>query len=118
MGSESLNRSSSVVEAIRNEIDNERIRKEIVAERVARKQMLELEVRRELMMEREIAMFGGDRFASFFKNQVDSMLFKEKMGMGISVVSTQDMDHISETPFCHRAVEPNISILNQSPKSR
>ncbi|KAH0745914.1 hypothetical protein KY285_007571 [Solanum tuberosum] len=117
MGSESLNRSSNVVEAIRNEIDNERIRKEIIAEKVARKQMLELEVMRELMMKREIAMFEGDRFASCFKNQADSMLFKEKMGMGISVVSTQDIDHISETHFCHRVVEPNISTFNQSPKA-
>ncbi|KAH0714751.1 hypothetical protein KY284_007656 [Solanum tuberosum] len=113
----SLNRSNIVVEAIWNENNNESIRKEIVTEKVARKQMLELEVRRELMMEREIAMFGGDRFASFFKNQADSMLFKEKMGMGISVVSRHDMDHISETPFCHRAVEPNISTFNQSPKA-
>ncbi|XP_049342919.1 uncharacterized protein LOC125807245 [Solanum verrucosum] len=80
--------------------------------------MLELEVRRELMMEREIAMFGGDRFDSFFMNQVDSMLFKEKMRMGISVVSRHDMDHISETRFRHRAVEPNISTLNQSPKAK
>ncbi|KAH0677046.1 hypothetical protein KY290_026810 [Solanum tuberosum] len=112
----SLNRSSNVVEAIRNEIDKERIRKEIIAEEVARKQMLELEVRRELMMEREIAMFGEDRFASFFKNQADSVLFKEKIGMGISVVSRHDMDHFSEVPFCHRVVEPIISTVNQSPK--
>ncbi|KAG5581285.1 hypothetical protein H5410_051912 [Solanum commersonii] len=79
--------------------------------------MLELKVRREIMMEREIAMFRGDRFASFFKNQADSMSFKEKLGMGISAVSRHDMDHISETPFRHRAVEPNISTLNQSPKA-
>ncbi|WMV51112.1 hypothetical protein MTR67_044497 [Solanum verrucosum] len=68
------------------------------------------------MMERKIAMFGGDRFSSFFKNQADSMLFKEKMGMGVSTLSRHDMDHISETSFRHRAVEPNISTLNQSPK--
>uniref|UniRef100_M1DCJ2 U1-type domain-containing protein n=1 Tax=Solanum tuberosum TaxID=4113 RepID=M1DCJ2_SOLTU len=114
---ESLNRSNNVVEAIGSDIDKERIRKEIIAEEVARKQMLELEVRRLLIMEREIAMFGGDRFASFFMNQADSMLFKENMRMGISVVSRYDMDHILETPFRHRAVEPNISTLNQSPKA-
>jgi len=45
------------------------------------------------------------------------MLFKENMRMGISVVSRYDMDHILETPFRHRAVEPNISTLNQSPKA-
>ncbi|KAG5628681.1 hypothetical protein H5410_000398 [Solanum commersonii] len=57
--------------------------------------MLELEVRRELMMEREIAIScGGDRFA-------EPMLFKEKMGMGVSAVSRH---------------ESNISTLNQSPK--
>ncbi|KAG5581269.1 hypothetical protein H5410_051896 [Solanum commersonii] len=69
------------------------------------------------MMEREIAMFGGDKFASFFMNQANSMLFKEKIRMGISAVSRHDMDHISKTPFQHRAVEPNISTLNQSPKA-
>ncbi|KAH0643614.1 hypothetical protein KY290_035090 [Solanum tuberosum] len=116
MDPESLNRSSNAVEVVRNEIDKERIRKEIIAEEVTQKQMLELEVRRELMMEREKTMFGGDRFASFFKNQADSMLFKEKMGMGVSTLSRHGMDHISETSFRHRAVEPNISTLNQSPK--
>ncbi|WMV51123.1 hypothetical protein MTR67_044508, partial [Solanum verrucosum] len=114
---ESLNRSSNMVDEIRNEIDKECIRKEIVAEEVARKQMLKLEVRREIMMEREITMFGGDRFASFFKNQADSMSFKEKLGMGVSAVSRHDMDHISKTHFRHRAVETNISTLNQSPKA-
>ncbi|XP_049399875.1 uncharacterized protein LOC125863956 [Solanum stenotomum] len=117
MEPESLNRSSNMVEEIRNEIHKERIRKEIVAEEVAQKQMLELEVRREIMMEREITMFGGDRFASFFKNQANSMSFKEKLGMGVSTVSRHDMDHISEIHFRHRAVEPNISTLNQSPKA-
>ncbi|WMV51126.1 hypothetical protein MTR67_044511 [Solanum verrucosum] len=96
MDPESLNRSTNAVEAVRNEIDKERIRKEIIAEEVTRKQMLELEVRRELMMERRIRMFRGDRFASFFKNQADSMFFKEKMGMGISAVSRHDRNQISE----------------------
>ncbi|KAL3379360.1 hypothetical protein AABB24_000193 [Solanum stoloniferum] len=89
MESKSLNRSS-------NEIEKDRIRKEIIAEEVARRWMLELEVRRELMMEREIAIScGGDRFT-------EPMLFKEKMGMGVSVVSRH---------------ESNISTLNQSPKA-
>ncbi|KAG5581289.1 hypothetical protein H5410_051916 [Solanum commersonii] len=114
MNPESLNRSSNAVEAVRNEIDKERIGKEIIAEEVTRKQMLELEVRTELMMEREITMFGGDRFASFFMNRADSMYFKEKMGMGVSTVSRHDRDQISEVPFRYRAVEPNISILNLS----
>ncbi|KAK4724258.1 hypothetical protein R3W88_027037 [Solanum pinnatisectum] len=39
------------------------------------------------------------------------------MEMGISAMSRHDMDHISETPFRHRVVEPNISTLNQSPKA-
>ncbi|KAH0677051.1 hypothetical protein KY290_026812 [Solanum tuberosum] len=39
------------------------------------------------------------------------------MGMGVSAVSIHDMDNISETPFRHRAMEPNISTLNQSPKA-
>ncbi|KAK6777911.1 hypothetical protein RDI58_024629 [Solanum bulbocastanum] len=48
-----LTRSSNVVEAIRNDIDKECIRKEIIAEEVAPKQMLELEVRRELMIKKK-----------------------------------------------------------------
>ncbi|KAK6777903.1 hypothetical protein RDI58_024621 [Solanum bulbocastanum] len=61
-------------------------------------------------------MFGGDRFASFFKNQDDSIFFKEKMGMGVFVVSGHDKDQISEVPFQYCAMEPNILTLNQSPK--
>ncbi|KAH0722603.1 hypothetical protein KY290_006579 [Solanum tuberosum] len=93
-----------------NEIEKDRIRKEIIAKEVARRRMLELEVRRELMMEREIAIScGGDRFA-------EPMLFKEKMGMGVSAVSRHDKDMISEVPFRYRVVAPNISTLDQSPK--
>ncbi|KAK6777904.1 hypothetical protein RDI58_024622 [Solanum bulbocastanum] len=46
----SLNSSSNVVEEIRNEIDKERIRKDIIVKEVARKQMLEFEVQRAMGM--------------------------------------------------------------------
>ncbi|KAL3356280.1 hypothetical protein AABB24_017127 [Solanum stoloniferum] len=105
MESESLNRSS-------NEIEKDRIRKEIIAEEVARRRMLELEVRRELMMEREIAISCGSK-----KRFAERMLFKEKMGMGVSTVSRHDKDLISVVPSRYHAVEPNISTLNQSPKA-
>ncbi|WMV06964.1 hypothetical protein MTR67_000349 [Solanum verrucosum] len=74
-----------------------RLRRIVSGKRSLQKRwMLELEVRRELMMEREIAIScGGDRFT-------EPMLFKEKMGMGVSVVSRH---------------ESNISTLNQSPKA-
>lgn len=59
-------------------------------------------------MEREIAIFGVDKFASFFKKQSNFVLFKEKMGMGVSAVSIHDMDHFLEVPFCRSALEPII----------
>ncbi|KAD3068005.1 hypothetical protein E3N88_35885 [Mikania micrantha] len=42
-------------ESIRQELEKERIRAEIIAEEMARKRILEAEVRKELMMEREMA---------------------------------------------------------------
>lgn len=52
-------------DAIRWEVEKERIREEIIAEEIARKRILEEEVRHELMMEREmIAMRSGGGFPS------------------------------------------------------
>ncbi|KAI3782081.1 hypothetical protein L2E82_12113 [Cichorium intybus] len=52
-------------DAIRWEVEKERIRAEIIAEEMARKRILEEEVRHELMMEREmIAMRSGGGFPS------------------------------------------------------
>ncbi|XP_073269079.1 uncharacterized protein [Primulina huaijiensis] len=46
-------------EAIRREIEKERIREEIIMSEIVRRRVLEAEVRRELMMEREMAMRRG-----------------------------------------------------------
>ncbi|KAJ8571106.1 hypothetical protein K7X08_038078 [Anisodus acutangulus] len=77
--------SSDVHEAMMREIEKELIRDDIIAEEVARRRMLEFEVRRELMMEREVEMWRGDhRFASlsfpprlpFLKQQADTSVFE------------------------------------------
>ncbi|KAG7942509.1 hypothetical protein I3843_16G106400 [Carya illinoinensis] len=47
---------NDVREAIQRELEKERIREEIMVADIARRRVLEEEVRRELMMEREIAM--------------------------------------------------------------
>ncbi|XP_055822925.1 uncharacterized protein LOC129891552 isoform X2 [Solanum dulcamara] len=52
-------------EAIQREIEKERIKEEIIAEEIARRHMLELEVRRELMMERQLAKQSGEGLSSF-----------------------------------------------------
>ncbi|KAK6942311.1 hypothetical protein RJ641_027688 [Dillenia turbinata] len=46
-------------EAIQKEFEKQRIRQEIIVEEIARRRELELEVRRELMLEREIAFQSG-----------------------------------------------------------
>ncbi|XP_075490539.1 uncharacterized protein LOC142529048 isoform X1 [Primulina tabacum] len=46
-------------EVIRREIEKERIREEIIMSEIVRRRVLEAEVRRELMMEREMAMQRG-----------------------------------------------------------
>ncbi|PHT75319.1 hypothetical protein T459_18841 [Capsicum annuum] len=52
-------------EAIWRQVEKERIREEIMAEEIARRRMLELEVRREIMMERELAKQSGGGFSPF-----------------------------------------------------
>lgn len=52
-------------EAIQREIEKERIKEEIIAEEIARRNMLELEVRRELMMERQLAKQSGAGLSPF-----------------------------------------------------
>ncbi|GAA0153817.1 hypothetical protein LIER_11969 [Lithospermum erythrorhizon] len=64
-------------EAIWRHIEKERIREEIIAEEIARRRVLEAEVRRELMIERELAMQrGGD--GSFYTSHLKSMIVAPK----------------------------------------
>ncbi|KAG5593730.1 hypothetical protein H5410_034962 [Solanum commersonii] len=85
-------------EAIMKEIEKERIREKIIAEEIARRRM-EFDVRRELMMERQLAKQSGEGsspFSSptlpFLKQQSDVTSLEERiassqMGRGISVSS-------------------------------
>ncbi|XP_077221867.1 uncharacterized protein LOC143855684 [Tasmannia lanceolata] len=50
-------------EALRRELEKERIREEIIAREIVRKRELEEEVRREMQLEREIARRHADRFS-------------------------------------------------------
>lgn len=59
------NQPANLREAIQREIEKERIQEEIIAEEVARRRMLELEVRRELMMGRQLAQQSGEGLAPF-----------------------------------------------------
>ncbi|MCE0480828.1 hypothetical protein HAX54_037974 [Datura stramonium] len=93
-------------EAIRREIEKEHIREEIIAEEFARRRMLEFEVRRELMMERQLAKQSGEGFSPFssavisfsptlpfLKQQSDvrsveeriARSLEDRIGMGVSV---------------------------------
>ncbi|XP_052182704.1 uncharacterized protein LOC127795207 isoform X2 [Diospyros lotus] len=59
---ESFRNPIDVREAVRREIEKEKIREEIIAKEIARKRLLEAEVRREMMVEREMALRRGERF--------------------------------------------------------
>ncbi|KAI3801710.1 hypothetical protein L1987_29823 [Smallanthus sonchifolius] len=61
--SDKLRRRFEMTEAIRRELEKERIREEIIAEEVARRRVLEAEVRNELMIERQMAMRTGAPFS-------------------------------------------------------
>ncbi|KAF3656595.1 hypothetical protein FXO38_14070 [Capsicum annuum] len=52
-------------EALRIEIEKELIREEIIAEEIGRRRMLEFEVRRVLMMERQLAQQSEEEFTHF-----------------------------------------------------
>lgn len=47
------------------EIEKERIREKIIAEEIARRRMVEFDVRRELMMEIQLAKQSGEGSSSF-----------------------------------------------------
>ncbi|KAL3331672.1 hypothetical protein AABB24_032335 [Solanum stoloniferum] len=59
------NQPANMREAIWREIEKEKIKEEIIAEEIARRRMLELEVRRELMMERQLAQQSGEGLSPF-----------------------------------------------------
>ncbi|XP_060171762.1 uncharacterized protein LOC132602950 isoform X2 [Lycium barbarum] len=128
-------------EAIRREVEKERIREEIIAEEIARRRMLEFEVRRELMMERQLTKLSAEGFSSsvmsfsptlpLLKQQSDVRSIEERiarsledrMGRGISVsgfgarneIGRSNIvpfeERISEIPFHQRSVEPKMSAL-------
>ncbi|KAJ8571109.1 hypothetical protein K7X08_038081 [Anisodus acutangulus] len=104
---------------MKREIEKECIREEIIAEEVARRRMLEFEVRRELMMEREVAVWRGDhRYASlsisprfpFLKQQADAVSLVSGLG------ARRDMEQSLEVPFQRRVVEPKVSIFTAEPE--
>lgn len=68
------------------EIEKERIREKIIAEEIARRRMMEFDVRRELMMERQLAKQSGEGsspFSSptlpFLKQQSDVTSLEERI---------------------------------------
>ncbi|KAL6973817.1 hypothetical protein U1Q18_028001 [Sarracenia purpurea var. burkii] len=74
--------SSHVREAVRRELEKQQIREEIIAEEMARRRVLEAEVRRELSLEREIAMRRADGMPLFpgtASSSSSAMLFESRM---------------------------------------
>ncbi|KAH0649698.1 hypothetical protein KY284_029610 [Solanum tuberosum] len=59
------NKPANMREAIMREIEKERIREKIIAEEIARRRMVEFDVRRELMMEIQLAKQSGEGSSSF-----------------------------------------------------
>ncbi|GFY80967.1 hypothetical protein Acr_01g0007760 [Actinidia rufa] len=75
-----------VRESILREMEKERIREEIIAAKIARKRLLEAEVRREMMLEREMALRRAEGF-SFFSGSasVSTALFEPRLSLFGSV---------------------------------
>ncbi|THF97320.1 hypothetical protein TEA_013075 [Camellia sinensis var. sinensis] len=73
---------NDVREAIQRELEKQRIREEIVAGEIARKRLLEAEVRREMLMEREMALRGAERFSTFSGSAaVSAMQFEPRLSL-------------------------------------
>ncbi|KAL7237514.1 hypothetical protein ACSBR2_003753 [Camellia fascicularis] len=73
---------NDVREAIQRELEKQRIREEIVAGEIARKRLLEAEVRREMLMEREMALRGAERFSLFSGSAaVSAMQFEPRLSL-------------------------------------
>lgn len=115
-------------EAIQRELEKERIREEIIATEIARRRALEAEVRREMMLERELAMRGRgngfDRF-SFLSGagmrfeprdpsfgRVEGRSVEERIAMSLEerlgMVARHDIGGLEIVPFQERSVEPEI----------
>ncbi|TMW84261.1 hypothetical protein EJD97_025521 [Solanum chilense] len=60
-------------EAIVREIEKERIREKIIAEEIARRRILEFEVRRELVMERQLAKQSGEGLSPCSSSSLPSL---------------------------------------------
>ncbi|KAK4338563.1 hypothetical protein RND71_043050 [Anisodus tanguticus] len=132
---------ASMHEAIRRELEKERIREEIIAEEIARRRMLEFEVRRELMMERQLAKHSGEGFSPFsspimnfsptlpfLKQQSDvrsveeriARSLEDRMGRGISVAGLSARNEIGRldiVPFEQRISEIPFHQRSVEPKN-
>ncbi|KAK4337688.1 hypothetical protein RND71_042175 [Anisodus tanguticus] len=127
-------------ETIRRVIEKERIREEIIAEEIARRRMLEFEVRRELMMERQLAKHSGEGFSPFsspimsfsptlpfLKQQSDvrsveeriASSLEDRMGRGISVSglgARNEIGRLDIVPFEERISEIPFHQRSVQPK--
>ncbi|XP_059286088.1 uncharacterized protein LOC132039606 isoform X2 [Lycium ferocissimum] len=127
-------------EAIRREMEKERIREEIIAEEMARRRMLEFEVRRELMMERQLTKLSAEGFSPFsssvmsfsptlphLKQQSDVRSIEERiarsledrMGRGISVSglgARNEIGGLGIVPFEERISEIPFHQRSVEPK--
>ncbi|XP_055822926.1 uncharacterized protein LOC129891553 [Solanum dulcamara] len=107
-------------EAIMREIEKESIREKIIAEEIARRRMPEFDVRRELMMERQLTKQIGEGFSPlssptlpFLKQQSDVTSVEERtarsqMGRGIQVSrlgARNEIGRLDIMPFEERISE-------------
>lgn len=133
------NNPNDMREAIQRELEKERIREEIIASEISRKRVLEAEVRRELMMEREMALrradVGGFAFLSHrfeplphrlpilphgsggvgsFEEQIVSSL-QDRIGLGTGPRSNRETGRLEMVPF-QRHKEPQIAEIKAVPE--
>lgn len=135
------NQPANMREAIWREIEKEKIKEEIIAEEIARRRMLELEVRRELMMERQLAQQSGEGLSPFsspamsfsptlpFSKQqtvvrsVEERIarsLEDRMGRGISVSrlgARNEIGRLEIVPFEERIPEIPFQQRSVEPKN-
>ncbi|KAM7477134.1 hypothetical protein LguiB_024377 [Lonicera macranthoides] len=127
---EFLGNPLDVREAIRRELEKERIREEIIAGEIERKRALEAEVRMEMMMEREMALRRSNSFtypppmASRLEpslsviHQSQGRSLEERIAWSLEErfghLAGRRIGGIEPMPF-HRNVDPIISEVKPSP---
>ncbi|KAI3975536.1 hypothetical protein MKX01_002368 [Papaver californicum] len=98
-----LMRNSNSVELFQVEVEKRRIREEIIAAEIRRRQTLEVEVRRELAMERGLGFQREEGLSLVTNSSCLSMWSDQKSSL---------MHHINHRPVDSRAFDERVSFLS------